>query len=1262
MTALPRSTTNARLRSTVNALSHSRANALLRSTTNLLALAVAALLLISPEIAHGLAGPPVPPPPPPLPEDDSGGDDLFLLQASVAPNVILFIDNSDSMNQIEWHPAFDPDKVPDATYCTLSADVPELGGVLDPDHTYIDSQDWNNVNCDTPARGDRTVYFVQHPKDTLWSGRYLMWYLGLDDVTDAAILDEIDTAEANVEGCTQSGGSSAFADMYRRTRFEASKQVLLDLLCLAEPKNVRFGSAEFREADDAGGVDPNGGFITADLDRDNPWHAADLESAIVNSSTTLTDGTPLAETLFQIYTYWMPHTATTVAADMPIGENGNHFPIYEYNKFGDRVGSASWLGETMKYDCEKAFVIIVTDGGPTRDTFELVDVSDPTDTALGFADYGTGVAVGLIGDYHIEAGTLLDPIDVEEPGGTDEPSYYLDDIAKYMYDKDFRPDLDGEQTIDTYVVGFATGDPDNATNKYLWKVANNGNGVFYTAKTGDELTAKLVEALNDIIEKAASFTAATVPSARTADGTNFYQSYFFPRSKSAFWEGHIRAWTLTGLGEIVDSDGVCALDDPDAPECNSGPFLSTAQWHWDAADEVPLPADRKLYVSKTDDDCGTAVAGETRPPFFRADAGVDEICYEDLGLVAFTVPSDPAPNDLGYPAVGSTAINAEGLAHEIVQYVRGCFFGTGVNPSGLGTPTADVSTPIDCLERPARLGDIFHSNAIIIRQPHLRNKGADYDNFKAHYEHRDKLLYAGTNGGFLEGIDAGTWVSSPPAPALPGYDKGTGAEVFGFMPWEPRQNIKNLAVDNPTDRTNYVDGDVNVADAWIDLDGDNASPSNGSEWRTYLLGALREGGHHYYALDVTNPNEITPIDPFESDEFPLYAWEFPPEGDPATGDRPFMGETWAKPIITKVRLKKYLGPAGSYVDRWVAIVTGGYDGTSDPNPEEVTGSTSSYDNFGTPLTGSTKGRGIYIIDLTTGEVLGERKFNGDAAVNPESQEGMVFSVVTTTAVADLNFDGAADVIYVGDMGGNIWKWSIHDLGEDPVLDATPDRSQPNWPLKTFFAAASATTAGADDYKNIMFPPAVAYKGGSLYLAFGTGERRNLTFGGDDSDTAENNRFFVMIDSDPYETASPTLGTITEADLTDFSGSAAAQAFVNKGFYFELVDGEKFVTNVEIFAGQVIAATFYPTTSDDPCVTRGAGTLYVFDLKTGEGYFDDGAGGSERWMDLGAGLPTDPKVSYGNPTKIIIEGQNKIDALDGPEPHLNGATLYWRESD
>jgi Tfp pilus tip-associated adhesin PilY1 len=159
---------------------------------------------------------------------------------------------------------------------------------------------------------------------------------------------------------------------------------------------------------------------------------------------------------------------------------------------------------------------------------------------------------------------------------------------------------------------------------------------------------------------------------------------------------------------------------------------------------------------------------------------------------------------------------------------------------------------------------------------------------------------------------------------------------------------------------------------------------------------------------------------------------------------------------------------------------------------------------------------------------------------------------------------------------------------------------------------------------------------------------------------------VIIDSDPYEVALPALATITEANLTDFSGSQAAQSFANKGFYITVADGEKFVTNVEIFNGKVLAATFIPTTNVDPCVTRGDGTLYVFDLQTGEGHFDDGMGGSERGYSLGPGLPTDPKISIGvggKDNKVVIEKSGSdIEVIDEDPLDLNGATLYWREVD
>ena len=44
------------------------------------------------------------------------GDDLFLLTTSVEPNVIFFLDNSISMMQIEWHPAYDQTATPTCTF------------------------------------------------------------------------------------------------------------------------------------------------------------------------------------------------------------------------------------------------------------------------------------------------------------------------------------------------------------------------------------------------------------------------------------------------------------------------------------------------------------------------------------------------------------------------------------------------------------------------------------------------------------------------------------------------------------------------------------------------------------------------------------------------------------------------------------------------------------------------------------------------------------------------------------------------------------------------------------------------------------------------------------------------------------------------------------------------------------------------------------------------------------------------------------------
>jgi hypothetical protein len=192
----------------------------------------------------------------------------------------------------------------------------------------------------------------------------------------------------------------------------------------------------------------------------------------------------------------------------------------------------------------------------------------------------------------------------------------------------------------------------------------------------------------------------------------------------------------------------------------------------------------------------------------------------------------------------------------------------------------------------------------------------------------------------------------------------------------------------------------------------------------------------------------------------------------------------------------------------------------------------------------------------------------------------------------------------------------------PRNDGSNVRTQPNWKFMKFFSAPVNTVSGNPYYKNIFQPPAAAYVDGTLYLAFGTGERSAIGFTGVTDCTPlggtcttsspsrqENNRYYVVTDPDPLQGAATIPAAVTEADLTNVS-VVGTSVTSTRGYYFRTLDGEKFVTTSAIFAGKVIAASFTPSLLKagdpgfDPCTQRGSGKLYKFNLKTGVGDFTD----------------------------------------------------------
>ncbi len=1214
-------------------------------------------------------------------------NDTALFTAVVPPNVMLLVDNSGSMNHVVWHGAFDPNAISTCNYWDNATDY-----FVDP----VDSDTFPSGASDTSFRAgtytisstgcvntSRAIFYDSEVwadgRDTRWDGRYLNWYFSA-----AADLYAAQIAATN-NGTTSACLGGGTFPIYRRSRVTAAKTVLREVICQVNAAGkVRIGLAHFRR-----GSDPNGGYVVVPvndyltaagtpnvytLNSVSQSHGAHLDTAITN--LTGEAWTPVGESLFQVYTYFHGRGA----GEQPAPASSGSFPVYQYTTSTtsgnggpqNSSGPPTVPDSPVQYDCQKNFVIVITDGEPTRDDF---DVESPSSTAAGFSSF-----TNLIGDYNNDGeNETVIPASCNCDSSVSEGALYLDDIAKFMHEVDFRPDLPDtngvKQTIDVYTVGFST----NAfANALLQKTAQVGGGQFYTSNDPQELATDIVSAVSDIVRKSQSFTAATVPAARTAAGGMFYTSRFVPSSQDGFWEGHLEAWKINVNGHILDANGNCALNDPDAPaECSLGSFRSSAVPFWDAGQVLSSASvsSRQLYYTHID-----AISGKPQEEAFDI-GGV--LLPGDLGVTSADIPTyNWAPHPVPVTDVD--------LTQAIVGAVRGCELGT------FGSL---------CPERTWTLGDLFHSDPVVVPGPPALNREPGHPAFRKAYETRRRFIIVGSNDGFLHFFDAGTWDAAAVPPA---YTTGTGSEVVAWMPYQARQKVKELPRDSGVRDFYFVDGSPRVADAWFYTSPtNNTQMTNGSEWRTVLLSGMRQGGREVFALDITrppasgvsmSPNCDNPLSDGDGDpRFPCYLWEFPRENAPAA-DHAIMGETWSEPVITKIRVQVNGNDNGGVgFDRWVAIFGTGYDVRSNPNDKGA------YDAL------SRAGRALVIVDVQTGEVIAKKEFDpaGTAASTTDPatvtynasdpERSMHFAFAATPSVFDVNNDGYADVIYAADLGGNIWKWVIKGIAHDSVNSGTKDYDQNGtWTFSRFFTAPSYLDSGTGQrwFKNFFFSPTGVWKNGNLWLVAGTGERANLPFAGFSGTTLDNNRFYSVVDTDVLGNAGVP-ATITEADLVDISavaGCANVSAF--KGFYFLGADGEKWVTSTDILGYYAFAASYTPTGAATPCTSGGTAQIYAFTAYCGEGLFTGPAGSgtsgsgsstppSARSVSIGTGLPTAPNITVtsapGGESTIVVNNQAG-DIIDPNRPQclappcqeacdpvktpncLNvpkGGSLYWR---
>ena len=336
---------------------------------------------------------------------------------------------------------------------------------------------------------------------------------------------------------------------------------------------------------------------------------------------------------------------------------------------------------------------------------------------------------------------------------------------------------------------------------------------------------------------------------------------------------------------------------------------------------------------------------------------------------------------------------------------------------------------------------------------------------------------------------------------LHAFDDATGEELWGFIPSEFLSQLRNIT--SGSNLKYSVDGSPK---AYV------------AESRKILVFGLRRGGRNYYSLDVTDPVN------------PKLLWQI--------GSKTFgyseMGQTWSTPHFGWI---KY-GTGG----RVACFVAGGYDENQDKIP--VTAD-------------DRKGRAVYAVDLLTGKQVWRLDYRRDPR--------MKYSIPSDISCVDTSGNGYIDRLYVGDMGGLMWRFDIKDA--DPNA----------WSGKILFNSNISVGSGR---RKIFYPPDVTLEKGYEMVFFGTGDREHP------NDTSVTNRFYALKDRGLNT-------TLTEDNLEDVTnGSSSPEQLVKKEGWFvslEANKGEKVMGGTVVGYGAVYFTTFAPSSKS------GEGTARVYAL-------------------------------------------------------------------
>jgi type IV pilus assembly protein PilY1 len=396
----------------------------------------------------------------------------------------------------------------------------------------------------------------------------------------------------------------------------------------------------------------------------------------------------------------------------------------------------------------------------------------------------------------------------------------------------------------------------------------------------------------------------------------------------------------------------------------------------------------------------------------------------------------------------------------------------------------------------------------------------------------------------------------------------TGAELFTYIPNEVIGSLSTLSSpDYGCDGCSiahkyFVDGAPRAGDAYFNND-----------WHSVLVGTLGAGGKGLFALDVSDPSNFTAAD---------VLWEISntqapdPDGNSDAADfADNLGYTL--PQASVVRLHN---------DKWAAVVANGYES-----------------NSGSAV--------LYLIDIETGAII--KSFDTKTVNNG----------LSTPIAVDEDGDHITDVIYAGDLLGNLWKFNVSGNSNSWEIAFSNGNGANASPAPLFKAVD-----GSNNPQPITAKPQVGkHPDGGLMVYFGTGKyfetgdqlldsppQVHTFYGIRDEGTQVSSRSDLqeqdILAEETFEVTvnnvmkTPAIPLPTDSSLIDVRVTSDTEVVysTNEGWFMDLespvngAEGERVVTAPLLRAGRIIFSTMIP--DPDPCGWGGSSWLMEVDALNG----------------------------------------------------------------